>query len=575
MKKNFLFSPLSLIVAILAVSLSSCKKEQSDFESEVLSVPTVEKTATCNPYSLRIMQAALDSLLSTRSAELVGSIDLEPTDYYIRVSALDTTAIASLNKIDVEVFDYPLDRVFEDNTNYYLDPQEFSDQNLSWSYLALPPRFALKEIPYDSVLRAEENGSFIKVDFNVRNNRFSGELLDECYVPEHAMTTRSGSSLPVSAEALEAMAYKIAGIPQEEVATRASSSRPAGYVYVKNGSSNLPVKGVKVRVQKFLKWRTTYTNENGYFSISENFTKPNISIIYDNTKDFTVWGNWAFLAPATFTKHSCTNPSSFRLYFDRSTDYAPWSWSVVNNAAYDYYKNCSTGILKGVSTPPSNMKIWCLNVNWQGVGGGAPMMKHLITSRVLSGASAVFSYMASLGWAAVVVSIAVAAAINIMGPDVLMVTYNKTYNNLYATTCHELSHASHFNAIGEWNYGKLIWYEMTHGDSTNLYGTGGTGADGEGYCEVSETYAFSIENYIRKNTLHESSPSSGESSHYFFHKYVSTLSSLLNNGTLTPGQIYSCMSANIRSMNSLMTALCNKYPDKRTAIRNEMTNNGL
>lgn len=576
MKKSLFFSRLSLIVAITAVLFSSCKKEQRDDEPEESSTPTVERMSSCNPYSLRIMQAALDSLLSTRAVDSACEIVLEPTDYYFRVSAVDTVAIASLKKMDVEVFDYPLDREFEDDTDYYLDAQEFNDNETSWSYMTLSPRYAVNEIPYDSVLEAEERGSFIRVEFDVRNNRISGDLLDECFVPEHAVMTKSGSSLPVSPEELEAMAYKIAGVSQEEVETKASSSYPAGYVYVKNGSSNLPVKGVKVRVQKFLKWRTVYTNESGYFSVSEKFSKPNISIIYDNTKSFTIWGNWAFLAPATFTKQSCTTASSFRLAFDRSTDYSPWSWSVVSNAAYDYYKNCSnSGILKSVSTPPSNMKIWCLNVNWQGVGGGAPMMKHLITSRVLSGASAVFAYMASLGWVAVVVSLAVAAAINIMGPDILMVTHNKTYNNLYATTFHELSHASHFNAIGEWNYGKLIWYEMTHGDNTNLYGTGGTGADGEGYCEVSETYAFSIENYIRKTLLHESSPSNGESNAYFFHKYVSTLSSLLINGTLTPGQIYSCMSSNTRSMSSLMTALCNKYPSKRTAIQTEMANNGL
>lgn len=162
-----------------------------------------------------------------------------------------------------------------------------------------------------------------------------------------------------------------------------------------------------------------------------------------------------------------------------------------------------------------------------------------------------------------------------MGPDILMVTYNSTYNDLYATTFHELSHASHFKSIGEWNYGKLIWYEMTHGDKTNLYGTGGTGADGEGFCEVSETYAFSIENYIRKVLLYESSSSYGESRSYFFNKYVSTLSSLLINGTLTPGQIYSCMSSGIGNMSSLMTGLCSKYPSKRAAIQTEMKNNGL
>lgn len=182
--------------------------------------------------------------------------------------------------------------------------------------------------------------------------------------------------------------------------------------------------------------------------------------------------------------------------------------------------------------------------------------------------------MAGLGWGSVV-SLVAAAAINIMGPDILIVTHNQTYNTLYATTFHELSHSSHFKSIGEWNYGKLIWYEMTHGDATNLYGTGGTGVDGEGYCEVSETYAFSIENYIRKKQLHDSRYDVGTTSSYFFHKYVSTLSSLLINGTLTPGQIYSCMSSDGQDMSSVMTSLCNKYPSKKNDIQAEMTKKGL
>ena len=77
---------------------------------------------------------------------------------------------------------------------------------------------------------------------------------------------------------------------------------------------------------------------------------------------------------------------------------------------------------------------------------------------------------------------------------------------------------------------------MMHGDKNNLYGKGDTGTDGEGYCEVSETYAFSIENFVRDSILTNTSRA-GQSSHYFFGKYVTVLSNLLINETLTPGEI--------------------------------------
>jgi hypothetical protein len=568
-----------LLMALLAIACLSCEKVTFNYPEVVQTVHNsrIEGNTVENPYSLRIMQAALDSLLLTKSgAADYESIVLEPTDYYIRICAIDTTAVEVLSALDVELFDYPLDCEFEDDAEYFFDPVEPVENQSGWFYTAVPVEYSSEEIPYQDVIDAQESGSYIKVDLDTGNDKLlSCDLIDKCYIPEHDLLTKSGDKLPVSPEELEAMAYVIAGVQQDDCMTKASSSYPCGYVYLNDGKSDRPVKGVKIRVQKFLKWRIVYTNASGYFSVSDKFKKPNISIMYNNTKDFTIWGNWLFLAPATYTITNCTTANSFQKTFKSKDSYSPWTWAVVNNATYDYYDNCSnTGILKGVSLPPSNMKLWCLNVNLGNVGGGAPMIKHLITSRVLSGTTAILAFMASINWVTVITT-AVAAIINVMGPDILINTYNKTYNKLYATTFHELSHASHFSSIGEWNYGKLIWYEMTHGDNTNLYGTGGTGIEGEGFCEVSETYAFSIENYIRKSLLSESSPSSGQSRSYFFNKYVSTLSSLLINGTLTPGQIYSCMSSSTGDMNSLMTALCNKYPSKKTAIQTEMKNKGL
>ncbi|MBO4571685.1 MAG: hypothetical protein J5699_07150 [Bacteroidales bacterium] len=214
-----------------------------------------------------------------------------------------------------------------------------------------------------------------------------------------------------------------------------------------------------------------------------------------------------------------------------------------------------------------------MNANLGTVGGGAPMMKHLITSRVLSGSGAVLSYLASLNWI-FGISVVIAAAINVMGPDILLVTRNKTYEDLYAVTFHELSHASHFTSIGEWNYGKLIWYEMTHGNNEHLYGVGGTGTEGEGYCEVSETYAFSIENYVRSRVL-DNQERMGQSSHYFFGDYVKVLSQLLIDRTLSPNEVFSCLTPDIQSMDSLLEGLCIRYPSKASAIESEMSKYAL
>ena len=576
MKKSTNSTIFALIIIAMFSVFASCSKafkDNSELDSLNNGFP-IGGTHCTNPYSLRIMQAALDSLLATKS--MVGSTYiLEPTDYYVRISSLDTTAIASLRNMDIELFDYPLDCEFAENSVYYYDPEEPDNSTNIWHYTAVSPKLAKEEVPYEKVLEAENHGELLSIELTTdAHYELSCDLIDECYVPDHDMGTKSHTPLPVSPDELENMAFIIAGVPHNSSMTKASSVIPCGHVYLDNAGAKMPVKGVKIRVQRYIKWDTTNTNDYGFFYVTNKYTNPNISIIYSNQKDFTIWGKWAFVAPTSITVFNCKNANSFEKTFYNS-DPTPWSWAVVNNAAYDYYSNCtSIGKLKDVSIPPSNMKLWCVNLDLGIVAGGTPMMKHLITSRVLSGTNAVLAYLTHIGlgrW----VPVTIAAVINVFGPDILINTYNKSYNSLYATTFHELSHSSHFNAIGEWNYGKIIWYEMTHGDSTDYYGKGGTGTDEEGYSEVSETYAYSIENYIRKTILKEYKPSAGEDTHYFFNKYVTTLSDLLINGVLTPGEVYGCMTKNTKSMDSLLSSICSKYPSKEATIKTEMSKNGL
>lgn len=529
-----------------------------------------------NPYSLRIMQAALDSLLSTKGIANK-EIELKPTDYYIRINPTDSLSTQLLSSMDVELFDYPLDCEFEDNAEYYYDPQEPIGQDSEWYYSAVPVEYSTKEIPYKDVLEAQAEGEIIHLELNANiDNKVSCELLDECYVPEHALKTKTGDKLPVSIEELESMAFLIAGV-QEEYKTKASSPQnPSGFVYVNDGSKKRPVKGVKIRVQKFINWSTVYTNDAGYFYVCEKYNKPNISIIYSNQKDFIIWGNWLFLAPATYTVTSCTHPNSFTKEFNQKNTYAPWTWAVVNNSAYEYYCNCATNqMLNGVSLPPSKMKLWCLNVDMGNVGGGAPMIKHLVTSRVLSGTTAILSYLTTIRWVKFITT-AVAAVINVMGPDILLNTFKQSYSDLYLTTYHELCHASHFSSIGEWNYGKLIWYEMTHpGDATNIYGVGGTGAEGEGYCEVSESFAYSIENFKQYKTSSGPYYWHGNTKAYFFGKYVTVLTNLLINSVIVPGDIFACMTPEMTSMDDLLEQLCLNNPGKKSVIQSEMAKAGL
>lgn len=575
MKHFFTTGYFLILISVLSCSKDPCNPVYTP--SEVYNALNTSGRKVQNPYSLSIMQAALDSLIATKAIEEVCTeITLEATDYYIRMSSLDTNVVKSLQNMDVELFDYPLDYEFDSDSEYYFDP-EMPTEDLVWQYTAVPTSSICTEVEYEDFVEASECGETVYVDMAVAEQEtVSCELLDLCYVPEHDLEAKSSLRKFISADELEEMAFKIAGIETESSMprTKASSCRPSGHVYVNSPNGVLPVKGVKVRAQRFIRWSTTYTNDYGYFYISSKYASPNISIIYSNTKGFTLWGNWLFLAPATYTINRCSSASSFNKVFYNST-FSPWSWAVVNNAAYDYYTACySNGVLSGVALPPCGMKLWCMNLSWEGIGGGAPMIKHLVASRILSGVSAITSLLCSFGLIPILGTSVVAILVNIFAPDILLVTYNKSYKDLYSTTFHELSHASHFVSLGEWKYGQMIWYEMTHGDKQNFYGIGDTGSNGERLCELSEAYAYSIENMIRRS-LPGNYVYAGTSSSYFFYKYTSVLTSLISNGILTPGEIFSCMNSSTIGMEALLNNLCVKYPSRSAAIRSEMQNYGL
>lgn len=137
-------------IILFAIACVSCEKVDSNYLEieQIVQHPKIEGKTVENPYSLRVMQAALDSLLLTKSGVAYESIVLEPTDYYIRICSIDTTAVEVLSALDVELFDYPLDCEFADDTEYYFDPVEPLENLSDWFYTAVPVEYATEDIPY-------------------------------------------------------------------------------------------------------------------------------------------------------------------------------------------------------------------------------------------------------------------------------------------------------------------------------------------------------------------------------------------------------------------------------------------
>lgn len=424
-----------MCVVAIALLLVSCGREDRLYCYDIPD-RSGTKASYKNPYSLSIMQAALDSLQGRFSTKTEGSI-LRATDYYVRLQPRDSLTIFALQSNNIELFDYPLDVDFENEGEFWFNPQT-PDDTTHWQYTAIPVEYA-----------TDNDGNTIGINLPLNPEReIICELLDSCYIPDHDHRTKSCVRFSVSE--LEKMAYKLAGVPE----TKSNPVSPCGTVKYSAGGRIHVVDGVKVRAQRFVRWSTTTTNETGVFYIQSTFSTPNISIIYSNTKGFTLWGNWAFIAPATHTSTKCSDAGHFDKTFYQSSG-APWTWAVINGATVDYYNACvrPTGILKDVPTPPDDLKIWCMNTSFLNVGGGAPMFRHLSIAR--------FFFFGPFAW-----------FIEALSPDVIMMTENKGYNDLYATIFHELSHASHFVSTGEIWYWPIIEYEGVYGFADD-YGPGG------------------------------------------------------------------------------------------------------
>lgn len=220
---------------------------------------------------MEVMQAVHDSL--------VGNTILEPTDLYVRFLPQDSLQLNILKyDIGLELFDYPLDLDIPED-EVYVDPT-IPEGDFTWLYTTVNPNFDFPEdMPY--------------------------EILEQCYIPdeeEAIVVTRGGSTIDIERAAFERLGYTI---DPDEPLTRAWFERPKGTIRVFDNSPSeqkyVPVKGVKIRCNTLVKWSTAYTNENGEYSMGSRFSiGPHYAIVFDNAKDFDIWGNWGPIARANY-----------------------------------------------------------------------------------------------------------------------------------------------------------------------------------------------------------------------------------------------------------------------------------
>lgn len=496
-----------------------------------------------NPYSLKNMQRALDTLMATKGME---SIELEATDLYVRFRPTDTLQYRLLMDQNIELFDYPLTYDLLSDGDHYHDPSIPEDE-ITWQYTVVPVDQIDTDVQYEEIDFDVIDENDLPVFHLITDEvaKVSGRIIDACYFPENDIITKSGIGLPVSAEELEAMAIQLSNLPEEYKIipeTKVAEYNPHGYIkfeYIEEGAPKTSgVKGVKVRAQRLLRWSSSFTSSTGYFTIPKKFgSKVNLSIVYENTNDFVIWGNYAFLAPAKYTFKDCiTGALIARTLENSQKTKSAWKWAVVNNSAYEYYDYCRT---EGISPPPDKLKIWCIKTNgWS----SAPMLHQLKGYKIASGITVGIAFLtgnpilASFG-------AGITALLCIALPDLFIDISSDSYSIIGSNVVHELSHASHYRSVGENMWGRYINYIVLNWG----YGDGSSTSEGRYICELGESWAYAHERYLY--------PGSTSGFSQWFAPCIDAIEVLLEDDDISPSDYFKQLKKGVCNITSVQEPL--------------------
>ena len=348
-----------------------------------------------NPYSVENMQKALDNIKSSKlsaKSSSVNDIEITTTHLYLRfkpkneeelnILALDSTFV---------LYDYPLDYEITENGYFYKDPEVTGDQP-TYQYCAIPVD---KKLP-DGV---------------------EHELLANLFIPDEDSDddtenkTASKSYATDLVDALVDEALRITnnledGLQSKSAKISASKWRPAGTIKVWDDvlNSYIGVEGVEVRARRWFTTHRGFVQTDGSYSCDGEFRRDaNYSIDWERY-EFALQDGW--LNGATYNGPKKRGNWDLNLINDSQAYYA----TIFRAAHHYYYKD-----IKGLKRPPTNsfwktqMKIRAYNEENSEVNGS-----HKEERRFLG------------------------AQIKIYNPQ-------NSSREIYATTIHELAHASHWD----------------------------------------------------------------------------------------------------------------------------------
>ncbi len=510
-------------VAFLAVSCNNVGggydsdtylSDSSDVEHEMI----VLGDKLENPYSTEAVQDAFSDLYPTKARDVVST-----TDLYVRFLPKDEDEYELLTEdLGLELFDHPMDYEIVTDGDYYHDPT-IAEDAITWQYAVVDKDFEFPDVQY--------------------------EILEECFISDDAdAETRAMEG--IDWEAVEAQAYRLTGnadLLDEEILTRSTKYYPAGRITIvddlANGGQPFGVAGVKISCHTFVKTASTYTDRDGYYTMSKKFSaRLRYRLVFKNTKGFKIGLNLIFVT-ASHSSLGKASPKGLDATITKNSNGALFRRSVVNNAAYDYYERCGADDMD-ITLPPNRVRFWIFkNLDCS----SAVMMHHdaIISSDLIKGFLGMYYIL-----------------VKVFAPDITIGAKGcNGYSDLYDTVVHELSHASHFKVVGTKYWNKYAWYILSS-YITSGWMTYGDGSDSDaGYCEVGEMWGYYMESVMHKDRYGGTIPAYGTS--YWFYPQIFRY---LDERGFTKSDIFAALTSDVTDRDKLEDKLIELYPDKKTII---------
>jgi len=390
---------ISIFAVAAAMAFASCERNQNELEiieNPILPVEImIELGDEINdPYAIHNIELAKASL---RSAG-VNVPTIQANRKYIRFLPEDEDELDLLKSDSTLIlFEFPLHYEIAVDGVFYHDPTLPADA-LTWQYTVVPIGRELPNVEY--------------------------ELLYKVFIPdldsEESISIRSSTGAACFYELLLRESYKLTGNIQEtddsQISTRIFNRwHASGRITMWDNSlrRNIPLGGVAVRARSATRVEEVFTDADGNFHAGR--------FIYDVTYSIQWAAPHFSIRAGTISQAVHNGPKNRRpwyLHLGQTENYIlPRFYATIYRAAFHYYY----GDIKGLRRPPGNpfspMRIAAIN------GTNGPLGQY-------NSAAGFFG---------------IGNPIKIWHPE-------RASRYIYATTIHELAHASHFSMVGAINF---------------------------------------------------------------------------------------------------------------------------